>query len=210
MCRTGVENGKLAFSDGENVYVLDLSGNVISKTHSVTYSQAYHNNILLTWACGAFLLFVGLWLVAQLFKLLRGMPFSEARRRMLIASASVLVTVILVMAFLFSFVQKQMQNQIINSLSQLAESISVTSDETLGERFAAIQSLDDYRDEDYNEVRAYMDAFCNASYHNSSNLYYVLYRFDNTHALGCNGLRKHNRRALSLRADQGHRIPQCH
>ncbi|HPS81604.1 MAG TPA: MFS transporter, partial [Candidatus Limiplasma sp.] len=173
-------SGKVAFSDGETAYVLDLLSGGLTQTRTMALSPTYRLWILLTWACGIFLFCVVFWLAVQTFKLIRGMPFSEARRRMLIASASVLLTVILVMAFLFSFVQKQMQSQIVNTLSQLAESISANSGDTLGAPFAAIRSLDDYRGEAYNDARDYMDAFCNASYHNHSNLYYVLYRFDQT------------------------------
>ena len=174
------ESGRIAFSDGESVYTLDESGAVLSQTQRIGLAPAYALGVALTWASAAYLFLMVLWLVVRLARLIHGMPFSEARRRMLIAAASVLVTVVLVMAFLFSFVQKQMQSQTLNSLSQLAESISATSGVMLGKRFDAIHTLNDYRGADYNAVRDYMDAFCDASYRNGSNLYYVLYQFDDT------------------------------
>lgn len=174
------ENGRVAFSDGQSVYLMNEAGEMLSASRSVRLAPTYALSVVLTWVSAVYLFAMLLWLVYRLFRLMRSQPFSEARRRMLIAAASVLVTVILVMAFLFSFVQKQMQSQTINSLSQLAESISATSGAMLGKRFNAIQTLDDYRSADYNAVRDYMDAFCDASYRNGSNLYYVLYRFDDT------------------------------
>lgn len=172
------EGGRVAFTDGETVYLMNDAGEMLSASRSVSVAPSYALGVVLTWASVLYLFGMILWLVYRLFRLIRGQLFSEARRRMLIASVSVLVTVILVMAFLFSFVQKQMQSQTINSLSQLAESISATSGAMLGKRFNAIQTLNDYRSADYNAVRDYMDAFCDASYRNGSNLYYVLYRFD--------------------------------
>jgi len=174
------ENGRVAFSDGQTVYLMNEAGETLYASRSVRLAPAYALGVVLTWVSAVYLFVILLWLIYRLFRLMQNQPFSEMRRRMLIASASVLITVILVMAFLFSFVQKQMQTQTINSLSQLAESISATSGAMLGKRFNAIQTLNDYRSADYNAVRDYMDAFCDASYRNGSNLYYVLYRFDDT------------------------------
>ena len=163
------------FTDG--IQVLGV-GDCAGASRDLSYSPGFSAMLIASWATALWLVLSILWLMIRLVLLLRGQPVSETRRRMLIASVSVLITVVLVMAFLLSFVQKQMQSQTAQNLSQLAESISATSGSVIGDHLEAIQSLDDYRGEDYNAVRAYMDAFCDASYRNGANLYYILYQFD--------------------------------
>ena len=171
-------NGHMSFSDGDRIYVLDDTGKVLFDAKSVRLSTLFAITVVFTWLSAVFLFLVICWIVVRLFRLMRHLVLSEARRRMLIAAGSVLVTVTVVMAVLFSFLGKQMQRQTIHSLSSLAESISATSSTMLGQRLDTIRALSDYLNPDYNAVRAYMDAFCDASYRNGSNLYYILYRFD--------------------------------
>ena len=168
----------VAFTDGETVFALSPAGEATLASREVALSGAFIVRLLLTWLSLAGLSVGLLWLGYRLARLMREQPFSEAKRRMLIASFSVLVTVIVVMGFLLSFAQKQMQSQTLNGLSQLCESISATSGTVIGDSLAAIDTLSDYRGKAYNTVRAYMDAFCDASYRNGENLYYILYRFD--------------------------------
>lgn len=171
-------DGGAAFTDGEAVIRLGADGQVLQSSSQVALSPLFALRLVLTWLAAIYLSLALLWLGVWLLKLLRRQQFSEAKRRMLIASASVLVTVVVVMGFLLSFVQRQMQAQTLGTLSQLAESISDTSGTVFGDRLARIRALSDYRGEDYMAVRGYMDAFCDASYRSGSNLYYILYRFE--------------------------------
>lgn len=173
-----------AFTDGQTVLVLAPDGSVRLASDTVTLSPGYGVHLGLTWVSAAYLLVAFGWLSLRLLRLMRGQPVSPAKRHMLIISASVLVTVIVVMAFLLSFAQRQMQSLTMGALSQLCESISATSGTVFGDKLARIQTLQDYGGEDYRHVRSYMDAFCDASYHNGSNLYYILYRFDETMLYG--------------------------
>lgn len=172
--------GGVAFTDGAAVYTPGAEDGAPVASASLALSPWYALQLTLTWLSAAYLLIVTLWLLWGLFGVLRARPATEARRRMLIVAASVLGTAVVLMAFLFSFLQGQMQRQSLANLSRLAESISATSAETVGPRLSRITSLSDYRGEDYGAVRAYLDAFCDASYRNGDNLYYILYRFDDT------------------------------
>ncbi len=167
----------VAFSDGAGVFEV---GGASLALPTVTLAPMFALRLSLTWAAVAYLALAGLWLLYRLVRLMRGQPVSEARRRMLIAAVSVLVTVTLVMAFLLSFLQTQLQEQTNQNLSQLAESISATSGTVFGDQLASIRTLEDYRGPSYTTVKRYMDAFCDASYRNGANLYYVLYRFDDS------------------------------
>jgi predicted MFS family arabinose efflux permease len=171
-------DGGVCFTDGERVIWLDEAGTVLDSASQVALSPGFALRLVLTWASALYLVIVALWLVWRLLRLLRGQPFTEAKRRMFIASGSVLVTVVVVMGFLLSFAQRQMQSQTLGMLSQLAESISATSGAVFGDRLARINALSDYRGEDYTAVRDFMDAFCDASYRSDQNLYYILYRFE--------------------------------
>ncbi len=170
--------GGAAFTDGENVIRIGADGAVLQSAPTVALSPLFALRLVLTWVSALWLALAALWLCLRLIGLLRTQPFSEAKRRMFIASGSVLVTVVVVMGFLLSFTQQQMQRQTLGMLSQLAESISATSGTVFGDRLDRIRALGDYRGADYTAVRSYMDAFCDASYRSDENLYYILYRFD--------------------------------
>ena len=81
------------------------------------------------------------------------------------------------MWFLLPMMQQQMNTETTSQLTQLAEALGATSGEMIGDRLENIDSLSDYGNEDYNALRGYLDAFCDASYRSGSNLYYVLYHF---------------------------------
>ena len=168
----------IAFTDGETIYTMDATGALGITSRSVTLSLGYIARLLSAWVCAVYLLCVLCWLSYRLLGILRAQFLSEARQRMLIAAVSVLITVTIVMAFLLSFTQREMQQQTMNNLSQLATSICTNSSKVIGDRFQTITTLGDYKDEDYQAVRQYMDAFCDASYQNDANLYYILYQFD--------------------------------
>ncbi len=172
------------FTDGESVLIAGGGGAEAAGGNSVALAPLYALRVALTWASAVYLACMALWLAGRLWLLLRRQAFSEARRRMLLACACVLVTVVVVMAFLMSFTQSQLQAQTLNSIAQLAETVSATSGTVFGDSLSRIDALADYRGEDYNAVRRYMDAFCDASYRNGANLYYILYRFDNTMLYG--------------------------
>ena len=167
-----------AFTDGEAVVLLDADGATGLSSLGVMLSPMFALRLLLTWASAAYLAVAALWLLWRLIRLMRRQVFSQAKRHMLVASASVLVAVLVVMGFLLSFVQRQMQSQTLGTVTQLAESISTTSGEVFGDRLDRIRRLADYRGTDYTAVRNYMDAFCDASYRSGANLYYILYRFE--------------------------------
>lgn len=172
------------FTNGEAV--LTAAGGDAQPTVAarVALAPLYALRLVLTWASALYLGCMALWLGRRLWRLMRRQKFSEAKRRMLLASACVLVTVVVVMAFLMSFTQRQLQSQTVSAISQLAESISTTSGAVFGDELSRINALADYRGQDYSAVRRYMDAFCDASYRNGANLYYVLYRFDDTMLYG--------------------------
>ena len=168
----------VAFSDGDAVTVLAGDGHTVWSARRVALAPEFALRLILTWASAGVLLLAAAWLIVQLWRVLRRQPFSHAKRRMVAICACVLVAVSAVSGFLLSFTQKQMQTQSLSTLSQLAESVSATSGMVLGDALAGINALSDYGGADYRTVRRYMDAYCDASYRNGENLYYILYRID--------------------------------
>lgn len=173
-----VAGERLAFTDGESVEMLDLQGHPLSLGDRVELSAGYATQLSLVWLSAVWLALVFGYLVWQLIRVMRGKRSSEVRRRMLIAFLGVAVAVAALLAFLLPMMQQQMNHETSSQLSQLAEALGATSGTMIGNRLENIRELSDYQNEDYNALRAYMNAFCDASYHSGSNLYYILYYFD--------------------------------
>lgn len=173
-----VAGERVAFTDGESAGVLDLHGNALSMGNHVELSAGYATQLGVVWLSAGWLALVLCYLVWQLIRVMRRKRSSEVRRRMLVAFLGVAVAVAAMLAFLLPLMQQQMNHETSSQLFQLAEALGATSGSMIGDRLENIRALSDYQNDDYNALRAYLNAFCDASYHSGSNLYYILYHFD--------------------------------
>ena len=167
-----VEDGRVYATDYIGYYVLDGSG--LQYVDTLAYSQPVLRCAL--WAA----LFVGGGLLVLGVLALLIHVVVKHRRSILFQRILIVLGVSLSISILVSYItiSRMVQNQNDVVMEQLNLFADILTDETDLEAFQKIDSLDDYRNQDYLAVKEPLDRLTDKTYDNDLNYYYILYTAD--------------------------------
>ena len=166
------QDGRVYTTDYIGYYVLE-NGN-LTYVDSVEYDQPALRCAL--WAA----LFLGVGLLAVLICLLIIYIIAVNRKSVLFQRLLIVLGVSLCISVMVSYItiSRMIQNQNDTSMEQMNLFADILADETDLEAFQRIDSIDDYRNEDYLSVKEPLDSLTAKTYDNDMNYYYILYTTD--------------------------------
>lgn len=168
------DKGIFGTTDGVNVILSDVNGNTILNTDKLLYSENYMKFKFNVWSCGILAIISALILVFVFLS----KCFENQKNKFSISfalSIAIIISGAVVATNVLESQTERVNEKIIDDLTKTCISISKISSQEIGDKFETFKSLDTYRNEDYNQVKRFMDSFVSAAYQNGNNLYYLLY-----------------------------------
>ena len=167
-----VQDGRVYATDYIGYYVLE--DGAVEYVDTLAYSQPAMRSAL--WAA----LILGGVLVALSVCLLLGYIVVKNHRSVLFQRILIVLVVSLSISIMVSYItiSRMVQNQNDVVMEQMNLFADILTDETDLEAFQRIDSIDDYRNEDYLKVKEPLDRLTDKTYDNDLNYYYILYTHD--------------------------------
>ncbi len=177
--RLSAYEGGIAFTDGESV-ILAADGSGITYSSKLSrYSDKMFGKSILAWISLAVLSLSGVGALTALLVYTLKHSSSRYIRTAFVVTLSVIVSTVVISGMILSDMFSRLNDSTSESLVETASVISSSSSfNGVGDAIGAIKSADDYNSPEYQFVRRYLDAFCDAAYDSGSNMYYTVQRFD--------------------------------
>jgi len=170
------ENG-VAVTDNMAIWLQD--GENVTCMESVTYADALYGSVMLVWISLALVVIAGAGFLGAILVSTVRTTRSKYTTTSIIVAAAVLVATTAISAMILSATFTRLTETSQAALLRTADVISSSSSGNgLGDAVEAINSIDDYGNEEHLFIQKYMDAYCDAAYNSGSNMYYVVYKFD--------------------------------
>lgn len=168
------EKGILGTTDKVNIILTDVEGNTFLNSDTLSYSGNYMTFKLIVWGCATLaILSILILSFISLSNYFKNNKFKWSTSFTLVIA--IVISGAVVAANALTSQTERVNEKIIFDLTKTCASISEISREGIGDKFETFKSLDTYRNEDYCQVKRFMDSFSSAAYQNGNNLYYLLF-----------------------------------
>ena len=167
-------------TEGERLYTTDYMGYYQLEDGALTYVESlqYSHPVLrcALWAA----LFLGCALLAVLIVLLLVRIVAARRRSTLFQRIVIVLSVSLCISIMVSYttISRMVQTQNETAMEQMNLFADILADATDLSAFSRIDSVNDYKNADYQQVKEPLDALTDKTYENNLNYYYILYTAD--------------------------------
>jgi len=166
-------------TDNMLVYTVSADGEITYAADSAVYADALYRDVLLTWlSLAVIILAAAAFLCAMLVSTLKNNR-SKYTATSLIVAAAVIASTAAISTTILTDTFARLTETSRSALVRTADVISASSPVNgIGDAVREINDIADYGSEAHLFLQNYMDAYCDAAYNSGSNMYYVVYKFN--------------------------------
>lgn len=169
----------VAVTDNMLIYTVDASGSVVFSSDCAEYSDSFFGTVRLAWISLVVTIAGAVaFLTVILVNTIRNKRSKYTSLSLIVAGAVLLSTAVIATTVLTETFSRLIETSY-SSLIRTADVISASSSVNgIGDAVKEINSIEDYGSEAHLFIQQYLDAYCDAAYNSGSNMYYVLFKFN--------------------------------
>ena len=181
--RVSAHETGVAATDNMAIYLQD--GSDVACFESTVYADALYRSVMLVWLSLALTVLAGACILGAILVTTVRSTNSKYTTTSLIVAAAVLIATAAISTMILTETFTRLTESAQAALLRTADVISSSSGSNgIGDAVEAIDSIDDYGNEQHMYIQKYMDSYCDAAYNSGSNMYYVVYKFNDNLVYG--------------------------